>query len=102
MPFDNHDIVADILQRVSAVSKTASKALSQIEAEIRADWGGERCYIAKVGEDARAKLAERDRQIRKEFRHGEHEALLARRWDISVRRVRQIIATDPLIGNALP
>lgn len=102
MPFDNHDIITDILQRIAQQTNASAKSLAGVEKAIRADWGGERCYIAKVGEDARAQLAERDRQIRKEFRYGEHEALLARRWEISVRRVRQIVQADPEAGNALP
>ncbi|MDR3444707.1 Mor transcription activator family protein [Dyella sp.] len=87
------DLVADILDRIaSAHGKLPPKVLMAVEADVRADWGGERHYIAKVGESGKAKLAERDKQIRAEHRRGDHDELIARRHDISIKRVRQILA----------
>lgn len=87
-----NDLVSDILQRiVEKRIKLSPKAKRDIEEEVRRDWGGERHYIAKVGECGRIRLSERDQRIRDEHRRGEHEKLLARRWGISPRRVRQIV-----------
>lgn len=89
-----NDLVSDILSRITeGHTKLPAKALRKIEADIRRDWGGERHYIAKVGESGRAVLAERDQRIREQARNGDHIKLLSRRWNISEKRVRQILAT---------
>ena len=91
------DLITDILQRVASkfgkLPKHAEAAFTEIEVEARNDWGGQRHYIAKVGDIGRQQLAQRDAAILEDHRRGEHEALLARRWGISVRRIRQIIAS---------
>ncbi|WEN13691.1 Mor transcription activator family protein [Rhodanobacter sp. AS-Z3] len=94
------DLVADILQRIGLHAKLPAKVAQAVEREVRDDWGGERHYIAKVGESGKAQLTERDKQIRDAYRQGEHIELLARRHGISVKRVQQIVAIDA--GNALP
>lgn len=91
------DLIADILGRIrAACSPSAVKAidLAAIEAEIRRDWGGERYYIAKDSNDERAKLERRhrDQRIRQQHHQGEHVQLLARRWNLSQKRIKQIIA----------
>jgi Mor family transcriptional regulator len=88
-----NDLVSDILERIAEKhAKLPAKVAKQIEEDIRRDWGGERHYIAKVGETGRAQLAERDALIRAQARRGDHVKLLARRWGISEKRVRQILA----------
>jgi Mor family transcriptional regulator len=88
-----NDLVSDILERIAEKhAKLPPKVAQQIEADIRRDWGGERHYIAKVGETGRAQLAERDALIREQARRGDHVKLLSRRWQISEKRVRQILA----------
>lgn len=95
------DLVADIFERIAEKHvKLPAKVLQQVEQDVRADWGGERHYIAKVGESGKAQLAERDRQIRREHHAGDHDALIARRHGISIKRVQQILACDA--GNDLP
>ena len=104
------DLISDIFQRLAERhAKIPAKVLRDVEADIRADWGGERHYIAKVGESGRAQLEARDRQIHAEHRHGDHDELIARRHGISVKRVRQILDLPggapwlpPGSGNALP
>lgn len=98
-----NDLIADILQRVrDRCKKLPAGTLEDMEQELRADWGGERHYIAKGGESGRAQLEARDRQIHAEHRHGDHDELIARRHGISVKRVRQILSAGALAGNALP
>lgn len=90
----NVDLVSDILQRITDKhTKLPAKIARLIEADIRRDWGGERHYIAKSGESGRAVLAERDAAIREQARKGERVKFLSRRWNISEKRVRQILAT---------
>lgn len=100
------DVITDTLERLAERRKIPDKVLREVEADLRADWGGERTYIPKVGETGRAQLTERDRRIRADFRRGEREPLLARRHGISVRRVRQILQASGDLpgptGNALP
>lgn len=89
-----NDLVSDILGRIAERhAKLPARVARQIEADIRRDWGGERHYIAKLGESGRAQLAERDALIRQQARRGERVKLLSRRWGISEKRVRQILAT---------
>ena len=88
------DILADVLARVrEAVGEDFAKVQQGIEQAMRRDWGGERAYIAKNGESARNFLSRRDQQIIAQARRGDHIPLIARRWDISVRRVQQILST---------
>jgi hypothetical protein len=107
------DLVSDILQRVAEkAGKLPAKTAQDIEQDVRRDWGGERHYIAKVGESGYAQQTLRDQSICHEHRRGDHADLIARRWDISVRRVRQILKAAQIAaqgaaaanddGNALP
>jgi Mor family transcriptional regulator len=90
------DIITDMLQRVAdklgKLPKHAAEAFTEIEVQARNDWGGQRHYIAKVGETGRQQMAQRDAAILADHRRGEHEELLSRRWGISVRRIRQIVS----------
>jgi Mor family transcriptional regulator len=88
------DLVSDILQRV--VDRDVPlpvDVLSAIEDEVRQDWGGERHYVAKIGEGGRAKIAARDRQICAAYQSGLPEDFLSLRYNLTVRRIRQIVAT---------
>jgi len=86
------DLISDIFQRLAERhAKIPPKVLRDVEAEVRADWGGERHYIAKQGETGREQMAERDAAIRRDYAHGERIDFLARRHGISVKRVRQIL-----------
>lgn len=91
------DLIVDILRRVRELlpeNVASSDALVRIEAQIRRDWGGERPYIAKLGDPVQRRQWERsrDRQIRVDYRRGEHVHLLARRYGISESRVYKIIS----------
>lgn len=88
------DVILDILNRVRAIcaAEGVECKLQTIELEVREYWGGERPYIAKQGESTRAsRTSVRDRRIREQHSRGEHVQLLARRWDLSPRRIQQII-----------
>lgn len=93
------DIVIDTLKTLTALIERNGGVLlptmhGEAERIVRAAWGGDRVYIAKLGEDGQRQLSARDRAIRTEFLRGDHVPLLARRHGISERRVRQIVATE--------
>lgn len=87
------DIIQDIMERVAEQlgERADPEALKRIEASIRQDWGGDRPYIARLGEDARAAISARNAAILRDVRKGEAVALIARRYHISRKRVYQII-----------
>ena len=85
-------MVADILQRVADRHPVPAAVLSEVEQEARGDWGGERHYVAKIGECGRAKLAARDQEIRAAYGRGVTEEYLSLRHNLGLRRIRQILA----------
>ena len=86
------DIVADILRRVrDAVPDVAPDTVRAIEAAVRLDWGGDRPYVSKHGEVGRQVILHRNLAIREQYARNEPFPLLARRWGLSERRVRQIV-----------
>lgn len=92
------DVVRDIIARVLARWHDApANVAEEVEQDVRRDWGGDRPYIAKTGEVGRQLRSARDIQICTEHRRGERESYLSRRWNISIRRIRQIIKS----GNGL-
>lgn len=91
-----NDLVADFIDRVLAMRGVRTPAaVRKLEREMRRDYGGNTHYIAKFGETARLERLERDFRIRADANRGERIPLLARRWGISEKRVRQIIAKRP-------
>ena len=81
----------DILERVREVAHVDDATLQQIQQQVRRDWGGDRPYIARLGECAQRMQAHRDILIRRQHRNGESSQLLSRRWGLSMRRIRQIL-----------
>lgn len=85
----------DFLARLHALMlEHADPAL--VVAAVQVEWGGDRPYIRKANEAARAERSLRDRAIVRDHQRGDSAALLARRYGISRRRVEQ------LVRNALP
>lgn len=85
------DILKDMLQRVAEIHRLPADEIAKIESQLRKDFGGERHYIAEIGETSARMMAQRDIAIRAQHRAGEHSKLLSRRWGISQRRIQQII-----------
>lgn len=87
------DIVLDILHRVSSAIEASptgwTPAVAQaVEKEIRADWGGDRVFIARrTGEGH----SSRNSRIMRDYLTGERLSLLSRRYQISERQVLRII-----------
>jgi Mor family transcriptional regulator len=90
------DIVSDVIRRVRELIPGLTGSVAQrVEADVRRDWGGDSAYIAKTGESLaqrQARCAARDEAIRRDHHRGDHEDLLIRRYSISQKRLRQILA----------
>lgn len=86
------DPLQQILERVTELVGLSPDQRLAIEHELRGDWGGERAYIARLGECGARLQAQRDIRIRQQHRAGESVKFLARRWELSERRIRQIVS----------
>lgn len=87
----SNDIVADIFARVAAASAAdplSADILRRLEKQIRHDWGGDRVYISRYG----LSRSQRIEDILRDWRNGERVDLLARRYEITERRVWQIVS----------
>lgn len=97
-----YDIVSDILARVRRfLDAGAPTWLDDVERQIRADWGGDRPYIARARSDeARRQMSTRDARIGRDYRHGESVTLIARRYGLSRGRVYKILARGQEVSPA--
>lgn len=97
------DLVSDILQRIAAKQPTLpSDVMRSVEAEIRADFGGERHYIAKIGSSGHERQFGRNKSICDDFRRGVSKANLSIRYNLSLRRIDQIVAAHSDDSNEIP
>lgn len=93
------DFVRDLTDRIIAgVVRLSAIDKARIAEEIRQCYGGDRPYVARNGESARALMVRRDQAIWHSYRRGEPAPLLARRHGISVRRVQQILSQQQRNG----
>ncbi len=91
MAADEVDIIIDTLRRVAQqVPEFSSQLAAIVEREVRRDWGGDRPYIAKLGQEGRRDRSQRNERIAAEARRGDSDQLLSRRHNLSVKRIRQI------------
>jgi len=85
----DHDIVYDILHRVTTLIDIPFDILTRIETEARLHWGGETVYVQK--DVQRGILAQRDALIHKDHVLGISIKLLAQRHSLTERRIQQIV-----------
>ncbi|AVQ83815.1 Mor transcription activator family protein [Variovorax sp. PMC12] len=90
---NRNDIVLDILGRLQQALAEAKGELTPelvkgIEADIRADWGGDRVFIAKRRSEGHSS---RNSRIFRDYLAGERVKLLSRRYELSERQVLRII-----------
>lgn len=90
----NHsDLIADILARTFQAckkndNKITPEIVEEVEKSVRADWGGDRYFVAKkMGGDN----SERNGKILRDYTNGERIAFLSRRYNLTERRILQII-----------
>ena len=91
-PPDGDDVIADLIYRLAERAQVAAVVLLEIEAEIRRDYCGERCYVAKQRGDYKAYVSNRNQLIIRDSRAGESNHLLARRYGVTQRRIEQVLA----------
>ena len=91
------DLITDIKTRLIeqaaelGISKdTARLIAASIDATAK-DYAGERVYIGKA-EASAAELSARNRAIIRDWRAGERVPLLSRRYGVSIRHIRRIVA----------
>ena len=91
-----NDIIIDTLDTLLRIVQSNGGVLlanhrTEAERIVRAAWAGERPYIARLGEVGQMEMSHRDRSIRRDFAHGAHVNLLARRYGLSERRIQCIV-----------
>jgi Mor family transcriptional regulator len=96
---DGDDIITDLFWRLSQRVQIAAVVLVEIEQEVRADWAGERPYIAATREQLRPFISLRNACIFSDWRRGERVPLLARRHGVTERRIRQVITELSKVRN---
>ena len=90
---NQNDIVSDILRRCQQASQKAegpltAKDIEDLERAVRLDWGGDRPFIAKRAGEGHS---QRNSRIMRDYLTGERLALLERRYQLTQRRILQII-----------
>ena len=88
-----NDIVLDILSRLQqalteAKGELTPELMKGVEASVRADWGGDRVFIARRRGEGHGN---RNSRIMRDYLGGERLKLLARRYELSERQVLRII-----------
>lgn len=84
------DILIDIAERLVAAG-ACPDITSRVLGIIRQEWGGEEIYIRKQGEPPRVIVSRRNAQLLRDWRNGERIPFLARKYQIGVKRVYQIL-----------
>lgn len=90
---NRNDIVLDILGRVQealaeAKGELTPELVKSVETGVRADWGGDRVFIAKRRGEGHSS---RNSRIFRDYLAGERVKLLSRRYELSERQVLRII-----------
>lgn len=90
---DENDMVADLLRLVISMAPAFGIALEaqaqlaeQVNIEARNRWGGDRPYIQRIGG-----RSQRNDAIRRDHEAGERTAYLARKYQLTERRIIQIL-----------
>lgn len=95
------DPIEDVLRRIAEREPTVRESvLNQVALEVRADWAGQTHYFTKVTDMERFQLMERNRLICADHQRlvaggmtaAEANDYLARRHDLTLRRIRQIVS----------
>lgn len=99
------DIVTSTISWLAREGTLGIEQLQKLEADLRARYGARKHYIAAHGQ---FDLSERNSMIREAWLADVEVSVIAHRFHISIRRVRQICAGVPRQGelmhdgNALP
>lgn len=84
------DVVEYTLRCVLALAPGLSQSLiDQADRQVRAIWSGDRPYIARRSGEGKST---RNAAIKRDYQAGERLKLLVRRYQLSERRILQIVA----------
>ena len=88
------DIKTRLLEQAAdlGISKETAAMLAACVDGAAKDYAGDRVYIGKTTTETRQQMTRRDRSVLRDHQAGERVALIARRYGITERRVRMIIA----------
>jgi Mor family transcriptional regulator len=84
------DILNDIAERLVA-GGACHDLTARVLADVRRDWGGEETYICKNAESPTRVVTRRNAALLRDWRLGERVPLLARKYQISTKRVYAIL-----------
>jgi len=91
VPADN-DLIDDVLRRVIEMAPAFNAALAaQISKQVRHDWAGDTVKVCYVAHQTKTMRSQRNEAIKRDWQRGERLALLERRYELSERRIRQIL-----------
>ena len=79
-----------LVKKLKVSNEVASMLFAEHYAQLQKEWGGDRAYIAKTCEDAKAEMTARDNAIIRDMNKGERVALISTRYCVSRKRVYQI------------
>lgn len=84
-----HDIVTYTLECVQRLApRTSAEVVAAVERQVRETYGGE---VKRISNGYGTVREERDAQIKRDYLAGERMALLERRYELTKRRLFQII-----------
>lgn len=86
------DIIRDILDRIFG---DRDRSREEIERELRKDYGGERVYVPKTGDQEHAEISTRNAAIRADWLRGERMELIMRRYRLKRSRIHDIVKGLP-------
>ena len=87
-PQHDHDIIEDIFAAVIDMAPAFREQLEKLAREKRDKWAGDRPFISRRAGEGRS---QRNEQLIKDYLVGERVALLSRRYNLTERRILQII-----------
>ena len=92
------DVIRDAIETVIGYVRDGrlelQAAAEAAERDVRINWGGERVYIGKTGAEDLREKSRRDAAINRDWQRGDHIPVLARRYGLSDRRIKQIVQVE--------
>lgn len=94
------DLCESILRQCMAMAPGFTAAVAAaVDQRVRAEWGNTRAHITSTLGGKDAAFNARNAALMRDWQRGERIELLARRYQISRRRVEQIIAANRVVAG---
>ena len=85
------DILNDVCERLVRAG-VPKDVVEPVIDEVREDYGGDKAWVAQYSERVRERLNARNMQLYRDWQRGERIEYLARKYNISKKRVYAIIS----------